>query len=295
MKRTNIKTGFTIVELTIALAIISVLIIFFAFLINGIISAYIKGTTIKDVNNVGRELVEEFSTAITSSQRKQITDICATLFVYDGSRYNACKNDGAYRYVYSERYNPDGKPISGVFCTGYYSYIWNTGYAVANSDDTRERPALVRYSSPEGSDLELKDFRLIKIVDQSNIACLSRTKNPSTGEPENLYELLSDGNPIYDLTHDSNNIEYALPSSPEELIYENHANLILYDLEVFRPAQAYPTFHSYYTGHFVLGTIGGGVDILSNGDYCKPPADYDSDFNYCSVNKFNFAAETIGG
>ncbi len=285
------KPGFTLIELSLVLAVVSVLAIIIALIINGILSVYIRGITIKNVNTLGREMIEDFATTIAGSPQRDLDDICSLLFPQGGTEFDKCRNDKAYYYTYSARYSGDN-PVSGAFCTGRYSYIWNTGYALnnSNSDQSLDKPALVRYNDSNGNEQELTNFRLIKFIDQSNVACLSRTEY-RTGR----YSLINDTNNVYDLRSDANSIVYTLQNAPEELIAQNDANLALYDFQVFRPAQDYPTFHAYYTGSFILGTLGGGVNILSNGDYCKPPADYDSDFNYCSVNRFNFAAETVGG
>lgn len=60
---------------------------------------------------------------------------------------------------------------------------------------------------------------------------------------------------------------------------------------------------------FILATMRGGVDIMRSGDYCSPhmideiTGESDdsgniltlgAEFNYCAINKFNFAARTAG-
>ena len=36
---------------------------------------------------------------------------------------------------------------------------------------------------------------------------------------------------------------------------------------------------------------------MSSGNFCKTPESFESDenFDYCAINKFNFAAQAIGG
>ncbi len=83
------------------------------------------------------------------------------------------------------------------------------------------------------------------------------------------------------------NVEY------EELI-PSDSRLAIYDLYVPKPASSDAIKTMFYSVSFVLGTRGGGVNILAEGDYCTPPEGDNSNFNYCAINKFNFAAQAGG-
>ena len=60
------------------------------------------------------------------------------------------------------------------------------------------------------------------------------------------------------------------------------------------------------SGTFILGTERGNINIERSGDYCDVNhldqdqetttalLDLGSEFTYCSINKFNFAARTAG-
>jgi hypothetical protein len=86
-------------------------------------------------------------------------------------------------------------------------------------------------------------------------------------------------------------------------------DLALYDFTIFPATQHYKTLQIYYSGMFILATYRGGVNIKSNGEFCEGSdeadgmADVDSDgnseftmndFDYCAINKFNFAARATG-
>ena len=304
------KKGFTLVELAISLTVISILLLVIAQFISGIVESYTKGLTVKAINSTARDLIEDLTTTITSAPARNNIDMCSLNYIYSSdanSPYDQCQKDDAYLFIYNERYatnvTVDGStiinkpvPISGAFCTGKYSYIWNTGYilnkktysvpadypvATIKYRDTSNR--IINY--PEN---ESKSFRLIRFLDLSRVACSSRIKDGS-------YNKISDSVGTYDLTSDASGNDYYLTSEIEELLSADENDLALYDLQIFHPATNNSTFRSYYTGAFILGTLRGSVNIRANGDYCKAPADYESDFDYCAINKFNFAARAIGG
>ena len=52
---------------------------------------------------------------------------------------------------------------------------------------------------------------------------------------------------------------------------------------------------SFYSVSFILGTVQGGINVMSSGNFCKAPEEDDSNFDYCAINKFNFAAQATGG
>jgi hypothetical protein len=76
----------------------------------------------------------------------------------------------------------------------------------------------------------------------------------------------------------------------------SESNLMLYDLQSAKPADNGRS--SFYQISFILGTIHGGINVQSSGDYCATPEGYNSEvenFDYCAINKFSFSAQAIGG
>ena len=78
-------------------------------------------------------------------------------------------------------------------------------------------------------------------------------------------------------------------------------DLWLYDLSIYNIAQDPMTLRTYIPGSFILATQKGNIDIMRSGDYCQADetttmniSSIGSDFNYCAINKFNFAARTAG-
>lgn len=86
--------GFTLVELMIAMAFVSMLLLAIAFVVIRISGIYNKGVTIKAVNQAGRIIVDDMKRTIGESDPGSIND---TLIG------------------------------QGRLCTGTFSYIWNNG------------------------------------------------------------------------------------------------------------------------------------------------------------------------
>ena len=109
------------------------------------------------------------------------------------------------------------------------------------------------------------NFRLVKIKDDSEETICVKYNNNTEFSSENVEELLAE-----------------------------ESGLAIYDLHVSAPAVSDAARAAYYSVSFVLGTKDGGANILANGDYCEPPKGANSNFNYCAINKFSFAAQTGG-
>ena len=270
------KTGFTILELALAMAFISFLMLSIGFAVIQISNVYQKGITIKVVNNNGREIVDELSRTILAS------------------KYN---NNGGFELVYSQTKDKveetgidEEVPLHGVFCVGNYSYLWNTGYAL-NLDDGKDYNTI----SIDGEEkdyakgkayLELgeednrtvkTDYRLVRVADVGREACKIHEENKETNPDK------------YVITKATEN-DYV------ELLSASENNLVLYDMVVFPPIYHSGTGHALYSASFILGARDGGVDITTTGNFCTDkPDNLKTDCNYCSINKFNFTARSTGG
>lgn len=148
----------------------------------------------------------------------------------------------------------DNVPLYGGFCTGKYSYVWKSGYLSSGAEEITAN--------------DNKEFRLVKLKDDNEeTICVKHGKDNSV--------------------RNFNGEDY------EELLAEE-SGLAIYDLHVSAPAVSDAARTAYYSVSFVLGTKDGGANILANGDYCEPPKGANSNFNYCAINKFSFAAQTGG-
>ena len=290
MKKTQ-KKGFTLIELSFALIFISIILITIAWLTIHITTTYQKGLAMKAVNASAKEIIDDFSRAISTSPAQPVESICAEKYTYSTdstTAYQKCVKDNARKFMYQQRYgqikirtkeHPEGEvkklPTNGVFCSGRYSYIWNTAY-VLNTEDYKPAVSIANYKATFNYAKD-PNFRLLKVSDFDKELCKQHM----------VSGYMYDDRP-----------EYKLGSDPEvkiDLLDSSENNLAIYDLAMFSPTVHTVTSSALHSGTFILATLRGGVDVTATGEFCTdPPDNLDTDFAYCSINKFNFTMRAAG-
>jgi hypothetical protein len=249
----NSRKGFTIIELMLAMTFVATLMVAVAFLVIRVTAIYQKGLSIRSVNQVGRNPMVDFTRAVADSP----------------------VDDSVERENYfSARYENDNQMV-GAFYIGRYSYLWNTGTAI----NAGER---IQFKNQTG----VYDFRLIRIDDVSRAVCAAAN---DLGD-DYLLDLsavaqVRDAVPVELLTLSDVEVVASTEDSSE-------SDLALYDLRVYQPTINQATGHAFYSATFILGSLR-GIDITANGNYCVNMSEtLNTDFSYCSFNKFNFAMTT---
>lgn len=304
--KSKTKSGFTIVELMLAMTFVAILLIAIAVVTINIVTIYQRGLSLKAVNNVGRSLIEELTTSINSAPAVDTTSLCNHLA--SGSNRigyaspEACIADHAYLYVYDDRIDSDERQYSGVFCTGNYSYLWNTEYGLKDSRQTLS----LRYRDENGNIQQIQpdDARLIRIQDRTYRVCSAflETRHNIGSENGTNWEI--------DITQEAKNgTENRIPMPTTGYLTAFDLDLLLYEFFIQPISQDAITLRTYMTGNFILATERGGIDITATGDYCQNTYEDEdgtikdstsdlgnlgAEFNYCAINKFNFAARTAG-
>ncbi len=263
--------GFTLVELSLSMAFISILSITVALIISNTIATYHRGVILSQINTVGMEIVDDMRFSIQNSQVN-----------------NSCReNDCTFKISRLEDIRKNGReyagkaPKYGVFCTGSYSYLWNSGYLFGNAYkfDNMNKLEIV-YRDASGRESERKEFKLLKILDKKRSACSEGVDI----ERNNIIRITDDK---YE----------AVNEEPVDLM-AGSGGLVLYSLNT-NSTFSKTVDNAFYSVSFILGTIQGGINVTSQGDYCKTPGDIaNADieaFDYCAINKFNFAAQANGG
>ncbi len=246
-----------------------------------------------------------------------------------------CKGDGATSLVYLQRVAAvdvdadsstpaaEGIPVYGVICTGAYSYIWNSGYFFGENAGEEGANGLVNNKRIQTPNVEKakftynggvkENFRLLKIKDEQRGVCKNaiwRARVESDkGARASYYRassyynnMLSNDFNVTENEEDANNgyINYFAQFNAEqdtEVVLDDTATnpLALYDLTITVPTTNPTGETSFYAASFILGTLTGGINVKAKGNFCKTPEDYEQDFDYCAINKFNFAAQAKGG
>lgn len=298
MKHRTTKSGFTLVELGLALAFIAMLLLIISVLIISVISIYRKGLAINSVSATGRAIIDDFTASITEASSASPETLCGSIYSAGTKDHTDCLSDKAMKLILQEYRvtptDPNSLYRGGVFCSGSYSYIWNSGNTLKTENHvllTDGDPIQINYykASNSTSLKTLKDFRLIKIHDPHRYAC---AKNLET----TAYKLASNSPDIITVDYPGSPSSHYYPKEPPvDLIATTDNTLALYHLTLAKPNTNPATSNAFISGSFVLATITGGVNIMGTGNYCKPPAEQDSNFDYCAINNFNFATQAIGG
>lgn len=134
MNRVAKQQGFTLIELMLAMAFVSALLLAIAMTVIQVGTIYSRGMMLKEVNQTSRELSTDFARAIdTKGELTLATD-----------------------YVQIES---SGLAIGGRLCLGTISYLWNYGEALQE-----ESPELTL-------DADGEPIRIAKVVDTTRKYC----------------------------------------------------------------------------------------------------------------------------
>lgn len=154
--------GFTLIELMLAMTFIAVLLIAVAMTTIQISNIYNKGITLREVNQAGRSLSDEFQRSIAGAVPFDVTP----------------KVDDSPATQTSKYVVRDG---GGRLCLGNYTYAWNYGKTIAGESGA---PAVFnKYTSGA-------TVRFAKVKDASGALCADPTINIPTADAT---ELLSSG------------------------------------------------------------------------------------------------------
>ncbi len=328
------KSGFTLIELSLAMAFIALLLIAIAVVTINIIAIFQKGATLKAVNSVGRSLIDDLTSTINASPSVDTISLCNKYVKgptpADPVNYREkCIKDSARDFIYHANYDSKGRQYNGIFCTGSYSYLWNTYYGLRESynDGGKKHAIAVSYitanngTRPDGSD----SFRLMKIKDSNFHVCASvmnddYTVKTNVGSGSSALSYFTPDASRINLSvrndGDGDSGSYTIMPEPEidTMLRGFDTDLMLYELTIFPISQDSVTLRTYMSGTFILATLRGDIDVTRSGDYCRVDGNripfnttadnqesvggsistLSTDFNYCAINKFNFAARTAG-
>ena len=166
MNRVDRQHGFTLIELMLAMAFVSALLIAVAMTVIQIGNIYNRGITLKEVNQAGRSLASELQRSINQSAPFSIET--GTI----GSRYIKQSDWG------------------GRLCLGQYSYIWNYGKAIYFNDASN----LNVYSDIS------QQIHFVKVFDPNTSYCTEVSKKIDSSNAVELLDTSQNNLAIHSLT-----------------------------------------------------------------------------------------------
>lgn len=316
MSKAVVKNGFTLVELSLSIAFIAVLSIIIVVIINNTISSYRRGLTLNKINSVGMDLADDIRAAIQNSSSRAVTSLCSIHYPESsvvGSDYMNCVENGARNFVSVARLATvrrkvdnvvigDDIPVYGAFCTGYYSYIWNSGYFSDDYIVDGTESASLRYRGADNAVKTASNFKLLKLEDDSRSVCVSAVLGSDPNASTKYYTVQTHGSASGRKINNDGLSEFNISNytttleEPIDILANDTENdLALYDFWSAAPAESKSQYGLFYVTTFTLGTKSGGINIKANGNFCATPADYQMEnLDYCAINKFNIASQAMG-
>jgi prepilin-type N-terminal cleavage/methylation domain-containing protein len=151
------QSGFTLIELVLAMAFISMLLLAIALTVLQISETYNRGLTLKEVDQASRTISDDLSRDITNTP---------TFSLQSGSNHYVTQAWG------------------GSLCLGRYSYVWNFGKALST------------YSAGQTTSINLLNdsngvksvFNIVKVIDANGSMCANA--NPKVISSASATELL---------------------------------------------------------------------------------------------------------
>lgn len=336
MRKNTSREGFTLVELSLAMVFIAMLSLSIVLIITNTISSYRRGVTLTQVNSTGSEIIDDIRVAIQNSSADPLEEMCSTYYQNvkagdggkDAKEKCAKGNFPAQNFVNIVKTGTvkikdevlNNVPLFGAFCTGSYSYIWNSGYfymdeaevsydgkKLTKSEDSSfisaaektyfdtanqwKGTARVWYKNSQGKGVDVAGFRLLKIQDENRKICVAKSKGGHADQYDPFGEKNDMATNVFDITYDD-----PVTEDPAEVLSNNEFNgLALYSFTVDRPAENDTSTNLFYSISFILGTTQGGPNIKASGKSCMMPEDLETaDLDYCAINKFSFAVQASG-
>ena len=143
------RVGFTLIELSISIVFIAILSIAVTLTIMNTVAAYRRGLVLNQINTTGSDIVDDMMGSLQGSTAQSLKEDCK---VYFSSPRN-CESDNGLSIARviraGEVKGKDGAtiinktPLYGAFCTGNYTYVWNSGYYFNELYDMTAIPAAI--------------------------------------------------------------------------------------------------------------------------------------------------------
>ncbi len=314
MRNSKVLSGFTLIELSLSIVFISILSIAVVVIVMNAISSYHRGVILNQINTTGMEIVDDMRASIQNSSALSVKSECGSVYaegVAADSVLKNCENDAGRNFVFAMKTmsvqvgnrTMSNVPVYGAICTGNYSYIWNSGYLFSDSKDVKvegkwtktEKDAMkakltYRRVKSDGVTVEkttASGSKLLKVHDEARAVCIAAAGVDyvtGAGRANNNFDISSDAYDVVD-------------EAPIDVL-EGSTAVALYDLSTSVPAESTSVNNMFYNISFILGTISGGINVMSTGDFCTTPGDLANgsieNFDYCAINKFNFAVQASG-
>lgn len=310
MKMKNTKKAFTIIELMLAVAFIGTLLLSVAMLAMQLVNMYTKGVAMRSINALGGDIADDIKQTVNSS-----TLWSENIDAENGSSgYNKDSVVEAKQkyYLYDEKNN------YGIFCTNSYTYIFNYQAAMLKYRNLVDKNGADNEGFLQiqisGSSNPARPYGLARIKDSSATLCRSAKSARSDATKENDFFVTSTATRTYGNVVSDHVVKVNSDKDLVVLLDGNDSNdgsdLELYDFTVMHATNSSLTRQALFDVSFVLGTMRGGINVMSSSNYCNQQAQSSSSataeekaaaedmanvgMSYCAVNRFEVTVRQTG-
>lgn len=268
MTQMSKKSGFTIIELMLSMAFISVLLLSIVMISIQAGKMYNRGAVLRSLNQSARDVGDVMRRDFLQANRQQL------MTERSGEDLAGVSRDGLVLKI------TNGLAESGRFCLGQYSYLWNTAKTldqISDVDDLSTNPAVVTVDG--------QPINFVRVADPDGALC-----KQVAGPDNNRYPhaLNPDGN---------------ITSLLKQPIDKDDVVLSVYNLRVVplvdRGDEGLFKI-SYMVGTSKASEIASsedeeGAPVINTMDQtCKPPNQDESNFDFCAINNFEMIVRTNG-
>lgn len=240
--------GFTLIELMLSMAFVSVLLITIALTVIQMGTIYNRGMVLKDMNQSARDIADDLRRVAASSEEFAIN-------VTGGDTTD---------YVTIKR---SGQLMGGRLCTGSYSYVWNTVRAVEYGTNASDIAYYTLQDSSTPPQNITGPVNFYKVPDASKKYC---AKNPSSGV------LTNEDIPLVDAQKSTE----LLPTGDHKIGIES------FSVTTSDSSSDSVTRQRLYLVQYTIGS-GDTSAMNTDQSACLAPGVTNSNYTYCTVQKFS--------
>lgn len=176
--------GFTMVELSLAMAFVSVLMLTIATTVIQIGNIYSRGMNLKAVEQAGRQVAADIRRSISQANELSWDNPANCIYLLKNTTKPCFEVDDNLTTV-KQDYDPNVSNAiqGGRLCTGTFTYVWNYGGALNKSERN-----INKYADPTTTE----KIRLVKVKDSSAAYCRTNAGGSLAAiSSDNVTELLS--------------------------------------------------------------------------------------------------------
>lgn len=248
------STGFTLIELTLAMTFISVLLLAIVMTAIQAGRTYNKGIVLQSVNQSGTHISDTLRRDFLQADARRIAPGTTGVVI-------SLKNGGAER--------------GGRFCLGDYSYVWNTPEVVNKLP--ADMKGITTIQTPTGPG---EPINFVRVTDPGASLCVPNGVGayPTQLNSANVTHMLKP--------------KATKATGASEVVLAIHQMTVAPAVQQTNP-DGTVSRDSIYAVSFVLGTSETG-EINTANQSCKPPNDTAANDEFCAINKFEMIARTNG-